>query len=159
MAISYPDRTNARGIWTLDDITKNIKTHGTFPNGGARGIWMGGGAPGISDIIDYITFSTTGDAADFGDLSVARNLNAGGSSFTRCLCAGGHAPGVSDVIDYVTFASTGNATDFGNLTDQRHYLQGMSNETRLVASGGTVPGYSDILDYITMATLGNAIDF
>ena len=25
MATSYPDRTNARGIWKLSDITKNIK--------------------------------------------------------------------------------------------------------------------------------------
>ena len=159
MATSYPARNNARGIWNLDDITKNIMTEGTFPNGGARGIWMGGGNPSLDDTIDYITFSTTGDAADFGDLSVARSLNAGGSSFTRSFCTGGQAPGVSDVIDYVTFASTGNATDFGNLTDQRHYLQGMSNETRLVASGGTIPGYSDILDYVTMASAGNAIDF
>ena len=159
MATSYPDRTNARGIWTLSEITKNIKTEGTFPIGGARGIWMGGGAPGISDVIDYLTFSTTGDAADFGDLSVARSLNAGGSSFTRCFCTGGAAPGVSDVIDYVTFASTGDAADFGNLTDQRHYLAGMSNETRLIASGGTDPGYSNILDYITMSSTGNAVDF
>jgi len=159
MATSYPDRTNARGIWTLSEITKNIKTEGTFPIGGARGIWMGGGAPGISDVIDYLTFSTTGDAADFGDLSVARSLNAGGSSFTRCFCTGGAAPGVSDVIDYVTFASTGDAADFGNLTDQRHYLAGMSNKTRLIAAGGTDPGYSNMLDYITMASTGNAIDW
>ena len=159
MATSYPARNNARGIWTLDDITKNIKTEGTFPNGGARGLWMGGGSPGISDIIDYITFSTAGDAADFGDLTVARSLNAGGSSFTRSFCTGGQAPGVSDVIDYVTFASTGDATDFGNLTDQRGYLQGFSNEIRLVASGGLDPSHSNILDYVTMTTLGNATDF
>ena len=159
MATSYPARNNARGIWNLDDITKNIKTEGTFPNGGARGIWMGGGAPGVSDVIDYLTFSTTGDAADFGNLTDERSLVGGGSSFTRCFCTGGAAPGVSDIIDYVTFASTGNATDFGNLTDERHYLAGMSNETRLIAAGGTVPGYSNILDYITMTSTGNAIDF
>ena len=55
MATSYPNRTNARGIWKLDDITKNIKTEGTFPDGGARGIWMGGGSPGLDPTIDYIT--------------------------------------------------------------------------------------------------------
>ena len=159
MATSYPDRTNARGIWRLSDITRNIKTEGTFPKGGSRGIWMGGNSPSLDATIDYITFSTSGDATDFGDLTAARNLNAGGSSFTRSFCAGGATPGVSDVIDYVHFASTGNAADFGNLTDQRHYLAGMSNETRLIASGGTDPGYSNILDYITMSSTGNAVDF
>ena len=159
MATSYPDRTNARGIWRLSDITRNIKTQGTFPDGGSRGLWMGGGNPSLDATIDYITFSTSGDATDFGDLSVARSLNAGGSSFTRSFCTGGQAPGVSDVIDYVTFASTGNAADFGNLTDQRGYLQGMSNETRLIASGGLDPSHSNILDYVTMTSTGNAVDF
>ena len=159
MATSYPDRTNARGIWRLSDITRNIKTEGTFPKGGSRGIWMGGNSPSLDATIDYITFSTSGDATDFGDLTAARNLNAGGSSFTRSFCAGGATPGVSDVIDYVHFASTGNAADFGNLTDQRHYLAGMSNKTRLIAAGGTDPGYSNMLDYITMASTGNAIDW
>ena len=36
MATSYPDRTNASGIWKLDDITKNIKTEGTWPNAAAK---------------------------------------------------------------------------------------------------------------------------
>ena len=67
MATSYPDRTNARGIWRLSDITRNIKTEGTFPKGGSRGIWMGGNSPSLDATIDYITFSTSGDATDFGD--------------------------------------------------------------------------------------------
>ena len=44
MATSYPDRTNARGIWKLDDITKNIKTEGTWPaqDQGDRAFYAGG---------------------------------------------------------------------------------------------------------------------
>ena len=32
MGTSYPDRTNARGVWKLSDITKNKITDGTYPN-------------------------------------------------------------------------------------------------------------------------------
>ena len=41
---------------------------------GGRGVFMGGWPNGnpLSNIIDYITIATTGDATDFGDLTVAR---------------------------------------------------------------------------------------
>lgn len=32
---------------------------------------------GLSDVIDYVTISSTGDAADWGDLSVATDNAAG----------------------------------------------------------------------------------
>ena len=31
MGISYPDRTNATGIWKLSDIYRNKTTDGTYP--------------------------------------------------------------------------------------------------------------------------------
>ena len=37
----------------------------------SRGIFAGG-QPGPSNVMDYITIASTGDAADFGDLSAAR---------------------------------------------------------------------------------------
>ena len=62
MATSYPDRTNARGIWKLDDITKNIKTEGTWPRGETRGINNQGGAhPAFSNVMEYITIETLGN--------------------------------------------------------------------------------------------------
>ena len=152
MGNSYPDKTNSSGIWKINEISKNKVTNKNFPNGGARGLWMGGGAPGISDVMDFITFSTTGDATDFGNLSAARDLHGGGSSATRALSAGGQAPGVSNVIDFVTIAATGNASDFGDLTDQRGYCAGMANDTRQITSGGLDPGYSNIIDFVEMAS-------
>ena len=159
MGNSYPDKTNASGIWKINEISKNKVTNKNFPNGGARGLWMGGGAPGISDVMDFITFSTTVDATDFGNLSAARDLLGGGSSATRALSAGGQAPGVSNVIDFVTIAATGNASDFGDLTDQRGYCAGMANDTRQITSGGLDPGFSNIIDFVEMASTGNAVDF
>ena len=42
-----------------------------------RGVFGGGGAV---NIMDYITIATTGNAASFGDLSVARTVSGSGSS-------------------------------------------------------------------------------
>ena len=160
MSDSYPRRDQARGIWKINDITKNVKGDGTYPNsntGAVRAIWMGGGAPGNSNVIDYFQTSTAGNAVDFGDLSLARSLNAGGGSFTRGLCCGGSP--TTDVIDYIHFASTGNAADFGNLTAARAYLAGMSNNIRCLSVDGLTPSRVNTIDTVNIATLGNATDF
>ena len=77
-----------------------------------RALFAGGETPSNSDIIDYITIATTGNAADFGDLTVAKNTSSGTSSSTRGVFAGAQP---SDVIDKVEILTTGNAVDFGNL--------------------------------------------
>ena len=53
MATSYPNRTNARGIWKLSDITKNIKTEGTWPtqDQGDRALFAGGQDPSASNVM------------------------------------------------------------------------------------------------------------
>ena len=58
MGKSYPDRTNATGIWKLSDIYKNKITHGTYPGsyGGDRCIVMGGWAPGgATNYMDFFS--------------------------------------------------------------------------------------------------------
>ena len=64
-----------------------------------------------------MTLTTAADAADFGDLTVARHFLSSLSSTTRGVWLGGSAPGMKDEIDYITIGSTGNATDFGDMTD------------------------------------------
>ena len=143
-------------VWDIKERYKKARANEIR---GSRGMWLGGGAPGINATVDYITFSTSGNATDFGDLTVARDLNSGGANFTRALCTGGGAPGVSDVMDYVAIASTGNFADFGNLTDARGYTAGMANNTRQVTTGGLDPSHSNIMDYVEIASTGNAVDF
>ena len=86
---------------------------------GGRGVFSGAlGASNAftnSEDIEYITIASTGNATDFGDLTVARNWIAGNSSPTRGLFAGGRSPTNYNTIDYVTIASTGDASDFGDL--------------------------------------------
>ena len=40
--------------------------------GGDRGVFGGGSTGSVSNVIDYITISSAGDATNFGDLTVAR---------------------------------------------------------------------------------------
>ena len=47
MANSYPRRDQARGIWKINDITKNIKEDGTYPSGATRGVISGGNTPSV----------------------------------------------------------------------------------------------------------------
>ena len=46
MAESYPRRNQARGLWKINDITKNIKNEGTYPQAYSnKGFFGGGGSP------------------------------------------------------------------------------------------------------------------
>ena len=120
------------------------------------------------NVIQYITFATTGNATDFGDSTIDTGTKKQASmcSTTRGLFAGGqNVPSPSnfyDIIDQITIASTGNATDFGDLTENVFMCTGVSDATRGVRGGGnTSPTGSNTntIDYITIASAGNATDF
>ena len=158
MATSYPDRTNARGIWKLSDITRNIKTEGTFP-GSTRILFGGGATPSVVNNIDIITVESTGDATDFGDLASLNYQGGGGnaSSFSRGIFGIGKTPSSTNAIEYVQFSTTGNAADFGDKTNSVTGFAGASNKIRAVFVGGY--SRTNVMDYITIATTGDAVDF
>ena len=61
--------------------------------------------------------ASEGNATDFGNLTVARNLLASCSSKTRGVFAGGYdSPVTLNTMDFISIATTGNATEFGDLT-------------------------------------------
>ena len=132
---------------------------------GARGLMAGGrGAAPLSptyrNVIDYITFASTGDASDFGDILVGQEGPTGVSDGNRGVFAGGKAPTASDTIEFVAISVTGNATDFaGELTTEALQRKGgHSNGSRGVFTGGSPPT-RDHIEYITIGTLGDSIDF
>ena len=127
----------------------------------ARGVFIMGrtGPTSQSNVIDYITISTLGNAQDFGDSIIEGNYGAGASSSTRGLSAGGDAVGNQNLIQYITISSTGNGQDFGDLTDARYELGGASNSTRGLFAGGTSPAKVNLIEFVTIATTGNAFDF
>ena len=86
----------------------------------------------VSNVIDFVTISTLGNAQDFGDTTVAVSALAGASNSTRGLHAGGRtgtpaAEALQNVIGFITIASTGNASDFGDLVTPTRYLAGCSD--------------------------------
>lgn len=125
---------NAYGTSAASDATDSITP------AAARAIFAGGytGSDG-SNVMDYITVSSTGNASDFGDLDYKRYNHGGFSSSTRGIVAGGlalPADATDNVIQYVTIASTGNTTDFGDLLSARHSHSGCANSTRGIFAGG-----------------------
>lgn len=122
---------------------------------------------GVSNVIDYVSIETLGNATDFGDLSWGPVSHGACSSSTRGIWAGGYdyvnSPvGNSASIDYVTIATAGNSADFGDLTQARYGVAGLSSSTRGVFGGGgntTLGNTLSTIDYITIATTGNATSF
>ena len=126
-----------------------------------RGLYAGGYThpTGHHDNIGFITIASTGNSADFGNLTQSRRAVSGVSNATRgCFC-GGLSPTPRDTVDYVTMASTGNAVDFGNLISDRQTGTGMSSPTRGVLSGGYVHPNTRVNEFITIASTGNAQEF
>ena len=137
--------------------------------GSGRGIIAGGAESlsspyTISDRMQYITISTTGNSTDFGNLSLARYYVRGTASSTRGVFAGGTypSPAVTDTIDYVTISSQGGANDFGDMSINRNGVAAFGNQTRGVLAGGyTTPTNTQttLMEFITIATTGNASNF
>ena len=161
--------TTVAGIPVVDSNSHFVVPSGDTAERGSRGRGVFGGgysnSPfGFTNIIDYITIATAGNASDFGDLVAARQDTHGLSSSTRGIFAGG-TPGVEDRIQYVTISSTGNAFDFGDLLRPEGntvYHGTCADSTRGIIGGGFVPspGFSTkAIDYITIAHLGNASSF
>jgi hypothetical protein len=132
---------------------------GVTPTSLSRALFAGGTTGADSNVIDFISITTLGNASDFGDLTQARRHISGCSSSTRGVFGGGQTGAVVNTIDYVTIASMGNATDFGDLSVTRGYTASFSNETRGCWAGGFDSSNQNVIDYITIATTGNATDF
>ena len=65
-----------------------VSTFSPNLNGGARGVFGGGSTPTYINTIDYITISTTGNAFDFGDLTIDHVTpvsHGGKTEWTNCV--------------------------------------------------------------------------
>ena len=128
---------------------------------GVRGLFAGGfispTGTARTNIIDFITISTLGDAQDFGDRTHTSDTCAGAASKTRGVIAGGYAGSETNIMEFVTIASLGDALDFGDLPSNRRNRDGCGDTVRGLFGGG-YPQSAQI-DYFTFASLGNALDF
>ena len=125
---------------------------------GGRAIRAGGQTPSHTDVIDFFTISTLGDAQDFGNLTVSRFGIGAGASRTRGVFMGGAQPSRRNDIDFITIPSTGDALDFGDLLGSNASTGG-SSSTRAFIMGGSTPSTTNIIQYVTIAQTGDAVDF
>ena len=88
-----------------------------------RAVFMGAYGPGDHNRIDYKDYSTSGDASDFGNLTVGRGYGAAASTLTRCVMMGGYSP-VTNIIDKVEMDTTGDAADLGDLNGNNYTHSG-----------------------------------
>ena len=124
--------------------------------------------------IDYYNLSSTGNASNFGQLSVGRAIGAscaggGGATSSRSVFCGGRGGDPNylhkNTIDYITIANTGQATDFGDLNYSSGNPGGCcSNGIRGIYSHGAGDspnsyGPTGHIDYFEMDTPANAQDF
>ena len=142
------------------DLTLSRADSASFSSS-TRGVWASGAlaAPNISlsNVIDYVTISSLGNAVDFGDTTKTGN-SAGCSNSTRGII--GSCPGDSNVIEFITISSTGNSQDFGDQTISTRVIMGaFSSPTRAIFGGGSDASVGNTIDYITISTTGNAVDF
>ena len=113
----------------------------------------------VTNVIEFLTIATTGNSADFGDLTQARYAGTGCGSATRGVIAGGQTPTYVNTIDFVTIASAGNATDFGDLISTTSFLAGASNSIKGIFAGGATPTKLSTIQSIEIATTGDAVAF
>jgi len=135
-------------------------------NGGHRGMLIGGNStPNYGGDTEYLTISTLGSSATFGNMANTASAAAACGSRVRWVNAGGNEPGnpSANYISYHVFASLGDSADFGDLSVGRWGLGGLSSQTRGVFTGGSSSGDenngTNTIDYITIASTGNAKDF
>jgi hypothetical protein len=150
------------GITTFSGVSGMVMPSGPTEYRGGRGRGLfAGGQPGTTNTIEYVTIATTGNAINFGDLTVGRQTGLGGaSSSTRGVFMSGFDPSSAlNVIDYVTISSTGNAFDFGDLRHVSFNGMRLSNNIRGLHAGFATPTYLSDIDVITIATKGNANKF
>ncbi len=145
---------------------------GTSVSNSIRGICCGGyrhgQSPNYSNVIDYVTMASSGNATDFGDaIAEKASQDSGCSSSTRGLFMGGnYHPGTNDEqIEYIEIMTTGNALDFGDLVDDTFGGGGVSNGIRGIVAGGNGPTFAaaspagSMIQYVNIASTGNAVNF
>jgi hypothetical protein len=129
--ISYITITSLGNSTDFGDLTGKHRGMVTTSNSTSeRGIGAGGprgtyDSDPVSNVIEYITINSTGNATDFGDLTETWYAMSAFSSGTddRGIIGGGVSASASPTnqIEYVTISSAGNSTDFGDLTVVKKY--------------------------------------
>ena len=172
-APAFTDKIEFLTISTLgnaQDFGNLTQSHGNGSSqGGAasrtRGIWLSGQlgtSPNYSNIIQFVTFASQGDAQDFGDIIGSARAAVGNlSNQIRAVCfAGSLSDGSKPTqIDAVTIAQSGTVFDFGDMSTHTNNTANLASSTRGIMAGGSVPSRTNTIQFITINTSGDTVDF
>ena len=162
-ADNTPSSTASTGVWKLEEAALFTNQDKWQQPLGDVGFWAGGeDASGYSATIDRIQIATTGNAIDFGDLSLGADDGPSTSNTTRALIFGGQGTsGPYGRVQYYNMSNVGTQGDFGDLSQARFNSgSAMSNGTRGVTGAGNLStGQTNVIDYFTIASLGDYLDF
>jgi len=142
---------NYQGVWSLSTQFQNASG---WPNPPIIPRAVFGGNSTSSNAMDYVTITTLGNAADFGDFTTSSAEYGSVANSTRGVFCGG---GGTNTMQYITIDTLGDTIDFGDLTVAGNQTMGSANDTRGIMGGRS--GFSNVIDYITIGTTGNATDF
>jgi len=142
------------------DATFSGGSQGMAGASSTRGVFGGTFiSPAANANLDFITISTLGNGADFGDLTTAKYAGSGASNSTRAVFMNGYTGSAkTNNIEYITISTLGNSVEFGDTTAANYYTAGSASPTRMVSAGGGDP-FSNIIEYIQIPTTGDATDF
>jgi len=151
------------------DLTVSCGYHRGTSNGtNERGVFFSGwyysGSKTFTNVIDYITINSTGNATDFGDLSETleeQSTLSNGENERGMTLAGKQSNGSNNYdIYYITINSTGNSTDFGydfgKTVIGDSGLSNATNERGILAGDTTQGGY---IYYLTINSPSNSTSF
>ena len=112
--------------------------------------------------IDAITFSTLGNAYEFGDLDTARYAGQGGSNAMRGILKFA-STATAGYLFNKNLMTTGDVTDFGDAINQYNHGDGNASHIRAVFTGGyggpAPAAQISRMEYVNISTSGDSIDF
>ena len=113
--------------------------------------------------IEFVTISTLGNSADFGDVVQAAWGRTSASNAVRGIYSCGYYNPNSffNTMDFITLSTLGNSIDFGDNTLARRNVFSAASGTRMVTAGGQTssPTWRNEIDYVQIMSTGNANDF
>ena len=183
--IDYITINSTGNATDFGDLTGTSGYMSVTNDSSGKGFFIGGqGSPSTKDntTTDVITIATTGNAAQFGNLTQATKVAASACQGTTGFTLGGANPSYNNVIQRFVMPSLGNMTDFGDLNAskgdnkgacgshdgidwgsvavQRPSVTYMPGSGRALMMGGENPsGITASIDLTVITTLGNSSDF
>jgi len=148
------------------DANNSLTGHSAFSSR-TRGFiatgFLGGQPTNYSNVIEFVTIASQGNAQDFGDAAVGIGQRASCSSSTRGLMISGlYASQQQNNIDSLTMSSSGNAVDFGDIISKSNGGSALASRTRGIMGGGyesPANAFTNRIQYVTITTFGNSAEF